>query len=334
MAYSEPFVFAFASELLPIYHLEEEELSLFNGEFDLFNDPMVVLNPTVTAVNPGVCEAVNSTANQYHTSMSSSSVNHEDFNFTNPQSFPFMENSWEEPLPFVKPDPQVTAKNGMAVPQPYDDESSELDFALSFNPEPQQYTHTQPYPYYAQPAQYNIAAVYPQTMAYGQTPLTPIKAPKRHRVVEDDDDIDFSALDSEPIDFGEEEDPTGGFKLPASKSPIMEAMVVCSLNGWGIELATNNRATSSTPAEVVFRVTDFNRYYKISRTICSKQRPTDDLGSRIKSLRRWFVNFPKKKDRCENSFSLIVKPSIAKKVNEIIERNSKSLGLTKRRRRQ
>jgi len=219
---------------------------------------------------------------------------------------------------------------------PYDDESSELDFALSFNPESQQYpTHTRPYPYhYAPPAQYNIAAVYPQTMAYGQNPQTTIKAPKRHRVVEDEDDIDLSALDSEPMDFGEEEDPTGGFKLPASKSPVMEAMVVCALNGWGIELATNNRATLTTVAEVVFRVTDFNRYYKISRTICSKQRPTDDLGSRIKSLRRWFVNFPKKKDRCENAFSLTVKPSIAKKVNEIIERNSKTLGLTKRRRRQ
>jgi len=331
MAYSDPFSFASASELMPIYHLDDD-LSFFDTELDLF-DPMVELNPAVPAVNPGVCEQVNATANPYHTLMSSSSLTCEDFNFTNPQCFPFMENQWEEPLPYVKPDPQVTAKSGMAV-QPYDDESSELDFALSFNPEPQQYTHTQPYPYYAQPAQYNIAAVYPQTMAYGQTPLSPVKAPKRHRVVEDEDDIDFSALDSEPMDFGEEEDPTGGFKLPASKSPIMEAMVVCALNGWGIELATNNRATSTTPAEVVFRVTDFNRYYKISRTICSKQRPTDDLGSRIKSLRRWFVNFPKKKDRCENSFSLTVKPSIAKKVNEIIERNSKTLGLTKRRRRQ
>jgi len=132
----------------------------------------------------------------------------------------------------------------------------------------------------------------------------------------------------------EDDDPTGGFKLPASKSPIMEAMVVCALNGWGIDIVKNNRPTSTTPAEVVFRVTDFNRYYKISRTICSKQRPTDDLGSRIKSLRRWFVNFPKKKDRCENSFFLIVKPTIAKKVNEIIERNSRSMGLVKRRRKQ
>jgi len=133
----------------------------------------------------------------------------------------------------------------------------------------------------------------------------------------------------------DEDDPTGGFKLPASKSPIMEAMVVCGLNGWGIDIVKNSRGGSNDPVEVVFRVTDFDRYYRISRSICSKQRPTDDVGSRVKSLRRWFVNFPKKKDRNDNvPFLLVVKPQIAKKVNEIIERNTRMLGLTKRRRRQ
>jgi len=104
------------------------------------------------------------------------------------------------------------------------------------------------------------------------------------------------------------------FKLPASKSPIMEAMVVCGLNGWGIEITKNE-------PEIIFKVTDFNRYYRISRVICSKQRPTDDLGSRIKALKRWFVDFPKKKYCCNNSFCLTVKPKIVKKVLEMIDRN-------------
>jgi hypothetical protein len=123
----------------------------------------------------------------------------------------------------------------------------------------------------------------------------------------------------------EEKEMIGDFKLPASKSPIMEAMVVCALNGWGIEIVTKNyesTTSTTTPAEIVFRVTDFNRYYKISRAICSKQRPTDDLGSRIKALKRWFVDFPKKKYCCNNSFFLMVKPKIVKKVLQIIERNS------------
>jgi hypothetical protein len=121
------------------------------------------------------------------------------------------------------------------------------------------------------------------------------------------------------------------FKVPSSRIPVMESMVVCALNGWGIEIVKSNRKNMDT-AEVEFRVFDFNRYYKISRAICSKHRPTEDLGARIKSLKRWFVNFPKKKDRVENSFSLIVKPTMAIKVYKSIEKNSVSMNLVKRRR--
>jgi hypothetical protein len=131
----------------------------------------------------------------------------------------------------------------------------------------------------------------------------------------------------------EEYDITDGYKLPASKSPVMEALVVCALRGWGVDILKNNRQTPNSNAEVEFRVSDFNKYYTISRRICSKQRPTDDLGSRIKSLRRWFKNFPRKRDRCENSFNLEVKPEEAKKVYEMIEKNSRSLGLVEKRRR-
>jgi len=171
------------------------------------------------------------------------------------------------------------------------------------------------------------------TCSEQQTTVSPQKREKR-RLEEDCYDDDMPLETDFSFESVDDNDPTGGFKLPASKSPIMEAMVVCALNGWGLDIIKNNRPTSVSPAEVVFRVTDFNRYYKYSRAICSKQRPTDDLGSRIKSLRRWFVNFPKKKDRCDNNpFHLIVKPAIAKKVNEIIERNSRTPGVTKRRRR-
>jgi len=161
-------------------------------------------------------------------------------------------------------------------------------------------------------------------------PLFRIKKEKRKLDDPEDFDLDVEGGCLE----GEEDDPTGGFKLPASKSPIMEAMVVCALNGWGIDIIKNTRSVTDL-VEVVFQVNDFDRYYRISRSICSKQRPTDDVGSRVKSLRRWFVNFPKKKDRNDNvPFLLVVKPNIAKKVSEIIERNTRMLGLTKRRRRQ
>lgn len=331
MAFNDPFLFATDSELWPIYY---EDDGLFSPEFDLFSDPIMDSNPIhVPAVDqPKLVEHVNPLPS--HKS-SSALLTDSDSTFTNPQHLPFMDNNWEQPLTWAVPASQVplhvaSVPSIPAAPSQYDDEL--VGLALN-EPEIHQQP-TQNYHYYA-PTAPAANVMCNQSMFYGTQPQpqSTFKASKR-RVIDDEDDMEDSmAWDTDPVDFGEDEDPTEGFKLPASKSPIMEAMVVCALNGWGIDIITNNPATSTSPAEVIFRVTDFNRYYKISRAICSKQRPTDDLGSRIKSLRRWFVNFPKKKDRCENAFNLIVKPSIAKKVNEIIIRNSKNLGLTKRRRR-
>jgi len=112
------------------------------------------------------------------------------------------------------------------------------------------------------------------------------------------------------------------FKLPTSKSPIIEALACCAANGWGIEVVTNLAATDDTPAQVIFRVTDFQQYYAASRSICSKQNPTDNMASRVKALRRWFVRFPKKSERKSgNPFILEVKPDGAKKVQEIVEKH-------------
>jgi len=127
--------------------------------------------------------------------------------------------------------------------------------------------------------------------------------------------------------------PSNGWKLPASKSPIMEAMAFCAIKRWGIEIVLCQDQTDDSPAKVVFRVLDFELYYKYSCAICSKQNPTEDLGSRVKSLRRWFVNFPKKRDRRENpQFSLEVKPDVAKKVYEMIEKYKCQINVKKRRR--
>jgi hypothetical protein len=66
---------------------------------------------------------------------------------------------------------------------------------------------------------------------------------------------------------------------------------------------------------------DFQKYYVASRAVCSKQNPTDNLGSRVKALRRWFVRFPKKSERRAGMpFLLEVKPEVSKKVYEIVEK--------------
>jgi hypothetical protein len=139
-------------------------------------------------------------------------------------------------------------------------------------------------------------------------------------------DANLPSYDTSTVDC-DKEISQSEFKLPASKCPIMEATAFCAIKNWGISVA------ASSPNEVVFSVTDFDQYYKISRSICSKQHPTEDIGSRVKSLRRWFSSFPKKKERKENPhFELRVKQSGAKKVHEMIEKNLRLLGIQKLRR--
>lgn len=115
-------------------------------------------------------------------------------------------------------------------------------------------------------------------------------------------------------------DPPASFKLPVSKSPIMDALCYCALQGWGLRVVQNKRSTLSSAAEVVFLVEDFDRYYRISRSICSKQNPTEDIGARVKALRRWFSDFPTKRDRTESDeFYLHVRGAGVKKVRSLLD---------------
>lgn len=106
-------------------------------------------------------------------------------------------------------------------------------------------------------------------------------------------------------------------KLPASRNPVMAAMVHCALHKRGIEVLR------ATPGEVIFKVHDFLEYYNASRAVIAKSKPTEDLGARVKALRRWFVTFPKKKERHSgDSFLLQVKPAVAYKAYDLIERTT------------
>jgi len=79
-------------------------------------------------------------------------------------------------------------------------------------------------------------------------------------------------------------------KLKPSKAPVIDALVYCALKGIGVHIVTNNSE------KVVLKVTDFDKYYTVSSKICSKVNPTEDRGSRIKSLQRWFTDFPSLKE--------------------------------------
>jgi len=113
----------------------------------------------------------------------------------------------------------------------------------------------------------------------------------------------------------EKEKETQQFKLPSSKSPIMEALVYCSINKYGIELKELN----TTSNKILFYVNNFHAYYKHSCSICSKQSPSEDIRARMKALQRWFVTFPAWRE-LEYPFELLVKPSHYNKMHEIISK--------------
>jgi len=120
-----------------------------------------------------------------------------------------------------------------------------------------------------------------------------------------------------------------GLKLAPSKSPIMDALVYCALNNWGIRLLKQEGD------DIQFEVTNFKMYYKISSKICAKQNPTEDQGSRIKALKRWFPDFPSRRERglLPSPFTITVskgcrKDNKPKKLHEIIDRNRHVMKVT------
>jgi len=146
---------------------------------------------------------------------------------------------------------------------------------------------------------------------------------------DDPESVEADAEATEGIDFAHAS--PDSFKLNASKSPIIDALVFCALKGWGIKLLHNKGS------DIKFQVMDLDKYYEYSAKICAKQNPTEDQSSRVKALKRWFPDFPSKRDRVSDSFVITVtkgskKDNKPQKMHKIIERNMKLLGIRKVRR--
>jgi len=98
-------------------------------------------------------------------------------------------------------------------------------------------------------------------------------------------------------------------KLPPSKTPIIDAIIYCALKGEGISIEC--RDTS----KILFKVTDYEYFYEKQKQVCSKQNPTDDESSRIKTIQKWFKNFPTKKERSKTNQTIFYF-SVEKSVSE------------------
>jgi hypothetical protein len=76
-------------------------------------------------------------------------------------------------------------------------------------------------------------------------------------------------------------------KLPASKTPVIDAFIYCSISNWGVSIKPSPDRVPTT-----FVINDFNKYWELSQKICSKPAPTETQVARLKALRRWFADFP------------------------------------------
>lgn len=124
--------------------------------------------------------------------------------------------------------------------------------------------------------------------------------------------------------------PTMLRKLSASKSPIMEALIYCAFNAWGVQIVKQDSKGEWVPdtdfglttkdGSIAFKFFDFDLLSSCLERVNSKNKPTTDPGARIKALKRWFDGIPCVRDRNERFIATVKKTEQLEKVNDMIRR--------------
>jgi len=125
--------------------------------------------------------------------------------------------------------------------------------------------------------------------------------------------------------------PTMLRKLSASKSPVMEALIYCAFNRWGVEIVKQGSTEDEWKLDtehglgnrtglIAFKFFDFDLLSSCLERVNAKHKPTTDPGARIKALKRWFDGIPCVRNRNEQFIATIKKTEQASKVKEMIRR--------------
>jgi hypothetical protein len=119
-------------------------------------------------------------------------------------------------------------------------------------------------------------------------------------------------------------------KLTASKSPIMEALIYCAFNSWGVEIVKQGVdkqwipdpefGLNSKNGVIAFKFSDFDLLSSCLERVNSKNKPTTDPGARIKALKRWFDGIPCVRNRNEQFIATVKKTEQLSKVKDMIRR--------------
>jgi hypothetical protein len=119
-------------------------------------------------------------------------------------------------------------------------------------------------------------------------------------------------------------------KLNASKSPIMEALIYCAFNNWGVEIvkqgangewvADPDFGLNGKSGVIAFKFSDFDLLSECLERVNSKNKPTTDPGARIKALKRWFDGIPCVRNRNDQFIATVKKTEQMSKVKDMIRR--------------
>jgi hypothetical protein len=119
-------------------------------------------------------------------------------------------------------------------------------------------------------------------------------------------------------------------KLSASKSPIMEALIYCAFNSWGVEIVKQGPSGDWVPdlefglnsksGVIAFKFSDFDLLSDCLERVNSKNKPTTDPGARIKALKRWFDGIPCVRNRNDQFVATVKRTEQLSKVKDMIRR--------------
>jgi hypothetical protein len=119
-------------------------------------------------------------------------------------------------------------------------------------------------------------------------------------------------------------------KLSASKSPIMEALIYCAFNSWGVEIVKQGPEGDWVPdpdfglnsknGVIAFKFSDFDLLSDCLERVNSKNKPTTDPGARIKALKRWFDGIPCVRNRNDQFVATVKRTEQLSKVKDMIRR--------------
>lgn len=98
-------------------------------------------------------------------------------------------------------------------------------------------------------------------------------------------------------------------KMPVSRCPIFDSFVGCAFSKDGAEIIDKKHGK--------IRVNDYYKFLKCVEIRSNKNKKTNDAGNRIKSIKRFIVDWPKKSRAVQGNFTVSIKQSVSNSLADL-----------------